>query len=161
MPEFPGGPGDGAALATVAWNEFNCCFQIITSVCMDGVVHFEIPAEDTERAKRFYSSIFGWQLQQLGPEFGNYIMAVTTEVDKSTMRPKSPGMINGGMMKRNDKVKAPVVYMYVDDIGATLKKVEEQGGSVVQGKTQVQGDFYTAYFKDCEGNVMGLAQGMM
>lgn len=128
---------------------------------MDSVVHFEIPAEDPERMKKFYSSVFGWQLQQMGPEYGNYITALTTEMDAKTRRPKNPGAINGGMMKRTADVKAPVIYMYVKDIEKTLKEIEKNGGKVVQGKTHVNGEMYTAYFKDSEGNVMGLVQGMM
>jgi uncharacterized protein len=127
---------------------------------MDGVVHFEIPMENPERAKKFYATIFGWQLQQMGEEYGNYIMALTTEMDMKTRRPKSPGAINGGMTKRSNDVNAPVIYMYVKDVDATLKEIEKNGGKVVQGKTHVTGDMYTAYFKDSEGNVMGLVQGM-
>jgi uncharacterized protein len=51
--------------------------------------------------------------------------------------------------------------MYVKDVDKTLKEIEKKGGKVVQGKTHVNGDMYTAYFEDSEGNVMGLVQGMM
>ena len=125
---------------------------------MDRVVHFEIPAGDLKRAKKFYSSIFGWKTEDF-PGM-NYTILYSTELDKKTRRPKQPGAINGGMMKRSKNVKSPVIYMYVDDIDGTIKKVKKQGGKVVQAKTHVQGKMYTAYFKDSEGNVMGLVQGM-
>jgi len=47
---------------------------------MNPVVHFEMPAEDKERIKTFYTSAFGWQMQQFGPEMGDYILATTSEV---------------------------------------------------------------------------------
>jgi len=125
---------------------------------MDRVVHFEIPAGDVKRAKKFYSSIFGWKTEDF-PGM-NYTILYSTELDKKTRRPKVPGAINGGMMKRSKKVKSPVIYMYVDEIDETMKKVKKQGGRVVQPKTHVQGKMYTAYFKDSEGNLMGLVQGM-
>ncbi|MDE1825597.1 MAG: VOC family protein [Candidatus Micrarchaeota archaeon] len=126
---------------------------------MDGVVHFEIPAMNVKRAKDFYTSIFGWNAEDY-PQM-NYTLFHTGEVDKKTRMLKKPGMINGGMMKRNSKIKSPVVYMYVKSISATLNKIKKQGGKVVTGKTHVSGNMYTAYFKDSEGNIMGLAQGMM
>lgn len=125
---------------------------------MDGVVHFEIPASNVKRAKRFYSSIFGWETRDF-PKM-DYTMVQTTEVNKKTMAPKKPGFINGGMMKRRKDVKAPVVYMHVKSIDAAIRDIKKEGGSVVQGKTHVQDKMYTAYFKDSEGNVMGLVQGM-
>jgi len=125
---------------------------------MDSVVHFEIPASNVGRAKKFYGSIFGWKTENY-PAM-DYTILHTVETDRKTMKPKQPGAINGGMMKRSAKVKTPVIYMYVKDINSTIKKIKSQKGSVVQGKTHVQGKMYTAYFKDSEGNVMGLVQGM-
>ena len=125
---------------------------------MDSVVHFEIPASNVGRAKKFYGSIFGWKTENY-PAM-DYTILHTVETDRKTMKPKQPGAINGGMMKRSAKVKTPVIYMYVKDINSTIKKIKAQKGSVVQGKTHVQGKMYTAYFKDSEGNVMGLVQGM-
>jgi len=125
---------------------------------MDSVVHFEIPASNVGRAKKFYGSIFGWKTENY-PAM-DYTILHTVETDRKTMKTKQPGAINGGMMKRSAKVKTPVIYMYVKDINSTIKKIKSQKGSVVQGKTHVQGKMYTAYFKDSEGNVMGLVQGM-
>ena len=126
---------------------------------MDSVVHFEIPAQNVSRARKFYSSIFGWKTESY-PQM-DYTILHTVAMDKKTRRPKTPGAINGGMMKRSQKVRAPVIYMYVRSIDSTLSRVKKQKGKVVQGKTHVQGNMYTAYFKDSEGNVMGLVQGMM
>jgi predicted enzyme related to lactoylglutathione lyase len=124
---------------------------------MDGVVHFEIPAGNEKRAQKFYQSIFGWKMNPM-PEL-DYTILTTTEMGKDRMY-KKKGFINGGMVKRDKKVKAPVIYMHVKSIDATLKKIVKSGGKVVQPKTRIQGEMYSAYFKDCEGNVMGLVQGM-
>ncbi len=125
---------------------------------MDSVVHFEIPAKDEKRAQKFYSSVFGWKMNPM-PEM-EYTIMQTGAVDRNMML-KEPGRINGGMVKRSASVKAPVLYMYVRSIDASLKKIKKLGGKVVQGKTRIQGNMYSAYFRDCEGNVMGLVQGMM
>ena len=47
---------------------------------MDPVVHFEFPYDDRERIVRFYQSAFGWELQKLGEDMGNYVVATTAEV---------------------------------------------------------------------------------
>ena len=120
---------------------------------MDSVVHFEIPAEDTKRAQDFYSKVFGWKITPM-PEM-DYIILGTTEVDEEQM-PKKSGAINGGMMKRNDKVKNPVITINVKDVDKALGEVKEAGGEVVVEKFEVGDMGYDAYFKDTEDNVLGV-----
>ncbi|MFI5412443.1 MAG: VOC family protein [Candidatus Micrarchaeales archaeon] len=122
---------------------------------MDSIVHFEIPADDTERAKKFYKGVFGWQIDDM-PEM-NYTILRTAKIGKDMM-PTEPGRINGGMMKRSKEIAHPVVTIAVDDIDATLKKLEKAGGKTVMGKQSIGGMGFTAYFKDSEGNVIGLWQ---
>ncbi len=57
---------------------------------MDPVVHFEMPAENKKRMTDFYTDVFGWRTQMLGPEMGDYVLATTTESDENG-RPKKPG----------------------------------------------------------------------
>jgi uncharacterized protein len=121
---------------------------------MDKVVHFEIPTDDTARARDFYGSIFNWDLRQMD-EY-DYTLATTTPLDESGMGPKDPGAINGGIMKRSDQVKDPVITIGVDSIDDTLKKVEEKGGSTVLPRTPMGDMGAFAYFKDTEGNLLGL-----
>ena len=64
---------------------------------MDKVVHFEIPFEDKQRAMKFYTDSFGWQLADM-PQM-NYVMASTVDVDQNHM-PKEAGAINGGLFPR-------------------------------------------------------------
>jgi predicted enzyme related to lactoylglutathione lyase len=123
---------------------------------MGGVVHFEIPTEDRERANSFYSNAFGWNLSPM--QGMDYTIALTTESDQQTGAPKEPGVINGALFQRSGNLKNPVITIDVDDIDAALAQVEQSGGSVVQGKDAVPGMGYYAYFKDTEGNILGLWQ---
>lgn len=125
---------------------------------MNRVVHFEVPAEDLERAKKFYSTVFGWHLDQLGPEMGNYVMVRTTEVDEKTRMPREPGAINGGMMTKMRPIKSPVITIAVDDIDKAMEQVKANGGKVAKKKQKVGDMGFSAYVKDSEGNVIGLWQ---
>jgi predicted enzyme related to lactoylglutathione lyase len=125
-------------------------------VGMDKVVHFEIPADDVDRAKEFYGSIFGWDLQDQQMGAGTYTTVQTVPVDDRQV-PKEPGVINGGMMKRSPDTPSPVITIQVDAIEEALKKIEAGGGSVVTPRTEVLPNVgWFAYFKDSEGNTMGL-----
>ncbi len=122
----------------------------------DKVVHFEIPADNVERAKTFYEKAFGWQINKYpGMEYHGVI---TTPVDQKNRMPTELGAINGGMTKRQDPVKNTVITVDVSDIDASLKNIEKLGGKVVQKKQPVSDMGFTAYFKDTEGNMVGLWQ---
>ncbi|HYZ47199.1 MAG TPA: VOC family protein [Actinomycetota bacterium] len=120
---------------------------------MDKIVHFEIPADDVARAKGFYGSIFGWQLDDM--EGMGYTIVRTVDVDEQQM-PKETGAINGGMMKRGPETPSPVLTINVDSIDDSLGRIESSGGSVVKGRTEIPGMGAFAYFKDPEGNTLGL-----
>jgi uncharacterized protein len=121
---------------------------------MDKVVHFEIPADDMARAKEFYGSIFEWDIQDV-PEM-QYTIAMTVPVDDRQM-PTQPGAINGGMYKRsNQNPSSPVLTIGVDSIDDALKKVEAGGGQTITPRTPIPGQGAFAYFKDSEGNTLGL-----
>jgi predicted enzyme related to lactoylglutathione lyase len=126
---------------------------------MNSVVHFEMPYDDRERMAKFYQNAFGWQMQMLGEEMGNYVLATTTEPDESG-RPKEPGAINGGFFpKRPDwPAQHPSVVIGVDDIQAAMKGVGEAGGKVLGEPMQIPGvGQYVAFF-DTEGNRVSMLQ---
>jgi uncharacterized protein len=123
---------------------------------MRKVVHFEIPAEDLDRAKNFYGSVFGWDLQTVPMEVGEYTSVRTTDVDDQTQQPTEPGAINGGMFVRDERLTSPVITIDVDGIDDALKQIESEGGSTVTPRTPIPGMGAFAYFKDPEGNVLGL-----
>jgi uncharacterized protein len=115
------------------------------------VVHFEIPAEDKERANTFYQNTFGWNLAPM--QGMDYTIAITTPSDEQTGMPSTPGAINGALFPRTDDLKTPIITIDVEDLDG-----ESAGGSVVQGKDAVPGMGWYAYFRDTEGNIMGLWQ---
>ncbi|CAN5821591.1 VOC family protein [soil metagenome] len=117
------------------------------------VAHFEIPAEDVARASSFYSDAFGWQLQSM-PGMGYTLMNTTPADDQGI--PSELGAINGGMFVREPDLVSPVITIEVADLDAALARVQELGGSVVRGKAAVGEMGFAGYFKDPEGNVLGL-----
>ena len=126
---------------------------------MRKVVHFEIPADDLDRAKSFYGSVFGWDLQTMPmPGGGEYTSVVTTPVDEQTQVPTDPGAINGGLFQRSENLdlSSPVITIDVDAIDDALAQVEASGGTVVTPRTAIEGMGAFAYFKDPDGNVLGL-----
>lgn len=96
------------------------------------VVHFEMGYEDRERMKKYYSDVFGWTMQQMGAEMGNYVVAQTAETNDKGMV-KTPGTINGGFYKKTDDPlsHAPSVVIAVEDIKAAVEKVKASGGEIL------------------------------
>lgn len=128
---------------------------------MDKVVHFEIPVDDLARAKKFYSSIFGWELEDYPmPEGMKYTGIVTTPMDKNSHMPKEPGAINGGMLQRNQFIRAPVVAINVNSVDEYINKVAAAGGKMVSPKVEIEGMGYYAYVTDSENNVIGLWENL-
>jgi predicted enzyme related to lactoylglutathione lyase len=123
---------------------------------MHKVVHFEIPAADLDRAKNFYGSVFGWQLQTMPVGDGEYTVVTTTPVDERSQLPTEPGAINGGLLQRDDRISAPVLTIDVEAIDDALREIEAGGGSTVTPRTPLPGMGAFAYFRDPEGNVLGL-----
>ena len=127
---------------------------------MDSIVHFEIPADDTKRASKFYQEAFGWMIMPMLEM--NYTMVSTTASNEQGM-PQNPGAINGGMPSRKEFKQMTgsehtVVTIAVGDIDVSLQKIEKLGGKKVVGKNSIGDMGWTAYFKDTEGNVVGLWQ---
>ena len=121
------------------------------------VGHFELPADKPERARKFYAAVFGWKMSEV-PEM-NYTMVRTGLVDDKGM-PKAPGYIGGGVVPRGGAVEHPVLTIVVDEISEAEKAIEGGGGQIIQRK-QAVGDGsmgYMGYFRDTEGNVVGLYQ---
>jgi uncharacterized protein len=117
------------------------------------VMHFEIPYDDGDRARSFYGDVFGWQLMDM-PEMG-YTMVTTGPTDPEKGA-SEPGFINGGMLKRDGEWTSPNLVLGVDNLEESLKSVQEHGGTVVVERQPVGDMGFTAYFKDTEGNLVGL-----
>ncbi|MCK5620370.1 MAG: VOC family protein [Candidatus Krumholzibacteria bacterium] len=121
---------------------------------MARVVHFEIHAENTERAIQFYQKSFGWEFQKWeGPM--DYWLVMTGPKDQ-------PG-IDGGLVPRQVEIDGQAVIAYVctidvPDIDATVSTVEKNGGTIAVPKMAVPTVGWLVYFKDTEGNIFGAMQ---
>jgi predicted enzyme related to lactoylglutathione lyase len=119
---------------------------------MNPVVHFEMPAEDRTRMAKFYTEVFGWQTQMMGPDMGDYVVVTTTESDDNG--PKKPGAINGGFyLKKSDwPDQYPSVVIAVDDMDQSMKAVKDAGGEVLGDPMEIPGVGLYVSFRDTEGN---------
>ena len=109
------------------------------------ITHIELPSDDLERAKAFYSELFGWPMQQV-PEMPDYVLFQS-----------GPGESGGAIGMRG--VSAPDrmrLYVEVESLDATLAKVQELGGSIAVEITDVPGQGRYAAVVDTEGNEIGL-----
>ena len=125
---------------------------------MNPVVHFEMPYDNRDRLAKFYESAFGWQMQKLGDDMGNYVLATTTETDQNG--PKKPGAINGGFFpnKPDWPAQHPSVVIAVDDIKEAMRKVAGAGGKVLGEPIEIPGIGQYVSFTDTEGNRVSMLQ---
>lgn len=126
---------------------------------MNPVVHFEMPAKDKKRVSEFYTKAFGWNMEQLGNDMGNYILAGTTETDENNMV-KTPGAINGGFFEYKDDElsRAPHIVISVDDIKESIGAVEQAGGKIIGEQMDIPGIGQYVSIRDTEGTIVGMLQ---
>ncbi|MEO7326725.1 MAG: VOC family protein [Dokdonella sp.] len=119
---------------------------------MDPVVHFEMPYEDKTRMSDFYAKAFGWQMQALGEDMGNYVVASTT--DTVDGRPMKAGEINGGFYEKKPDWPAqyPSVVIAVSDLSGSMAQVKQAGGKVLGEPMDIPGVGTYVSFMDTEGN---------
>ena len=114
---------------------------------MSTIVHFDVPADNVERAKKFYSTLLGWKFESF-PEM-QYNLITTTNLEGN------PG-VGGGMGKRMDPSQRIVNYFGVKSIDAAIKQVKNLGGTLLTDKMAVPKMGYLANCLDTEGNTFGL-----
>ena len=125
---------------------------------MNPVVHFEMPYEDGERIAKFYTKAFGWKMQTMGSEMGNYVLAATAETDEKGMV-KTPGTINGGFFPKAPEGPAiPSVVISVTDIKSAMKNISDAGGIVLGEPMPIPGVGQYVSFTDSEGNRVSILQ---
>lgn len=111
------------------------------------ITHVDIPADDIERAKTFYSGVFGWQIAEM-PGFEGYPMW------------QAPNKISGGGLAQRDGIfQTPRSYVEVDSIDDVVAKAQELGGRVVMEKLAISDTSWYAALEDTEGNQIGLYEG--
>ena len=121
------------------------------------IVHFEIPADDVEKLKKFYSGLFGWRIEKT-PSHPEYWMIETVPVDEKGNAVR-PG-VNGGIMKRQHPEHKPVNYVAVESVDDYVKKIEALGGRMIVSKMEVPGVGWWALALDPEGNQFAILEMM-
>ncbi len=123
---------------------------------MNGIVHFEIQADDIERAIKFYNEVFGWEFPKM---MENYLGIITGPEDSKEPR------INGGLLKRpcpapelGQGTNAYTCTIQVENFDETEKKIINAGGKVAMPKFALHRIAWQGYFIDTEGNVFGVHQ---
>jgi len=114
---------------------------------MSTIVHFDVPAEDVTRAKKFYSALLGWKFESF-PEM-QYNLITTANLDGT------PG-VGGGMGKRMEPSQRMMNYFGVPSIETAMTQVKSLGGKLISEKMAVPGMGYLANCMDTEGNAFGL-----
>jgi predicted enzyme related to lactoylglutathione lyase len=117
------------------------------------VVHFEIHAEQPERAIEFYRQLFGWAFSRWG-EMPYWLI--------KTGAAEQPG-IDGGLVPRRGPIDGTAVIAYVCTVDVAsvddaVRRIVELGGSIALAKMPIPGVGWLAYGKDTEGNIFGCMQ---
>jgi len=119
------------------------------------IVHFEIEARDRERAKSFYAQAFGWQMDQMGEDMGQYVVVTTGD-------PKEPGGINGGIFVSptgsSKELNAYSCVVGVDNIDQSMGKVKAAGGQLLGDKMDIPTIGTFVRCQDTEGNIFTMLQ---
>ena len=125
---------------------------------MSRPVHFEIQADDCERAMAFYAAVFGWTYQDYSAFVNSPYWGVVTGDEGM------PG-INGGLLPRpapapgiGQGTNAAVLTMGVEDYDATEARILAAGGQLALPKYALPGMAWQGYYLDTEGNTFGIHQ---
>jgi predicted enzyme related to lactoylglutathione lyase len=121
---------------------------------MGRVVHFEIHAEDLDRAEGFYTEVFGWEVHKFDGAVDYRLLNTGLNSETGIDGALTERRGNGG----GDAVIAYVCTVQVDDIEATETKVKEAGGEQVVDRQEIPEVGQLSYFKDTEGNIFGAMQ---
>jgi len=131
---------------------------------MANIAYFEIPADNVDRAKKFYHSLLGWKIEPTKTPMDPSKAAAMQYHDIITGEPQQGAMggtLNmGGLYKR--QMTEPIInYVMVDDIDKVLAKVEKLGGKIAVPKMEIKSVGFTAIIQDSEGNAIGIWKPVM
>jgi uncharacterized protein len=116
---------------------------------MGRVVHFEISADDPDRAAQFYRKAFNWDVSDWGGP-SKYLLVTTGAPDEAG--------INGAITERQEHMQAVINSIDVDSWERAAKSVIDAGGEVLTEKAAIPGIGYFAYCRDTERNVFGILE---
>jgi predicted enzyme related to lactoylglutathione lyase len=127
---------------------------------MANIAYFEIPADNVDRAKHFYTALLGWKIALVkSPAMDQDTLAKIEYHDIITGDVKEGTLNMGGLYKRqmSETIKS---YVQVEDIDKVLAKVEKLGGKIVMPKEMIKGVGLVAIIQDTEGNGFGIWKPM-
>lgn len=123
---------------------------------MPRVIHFELHAEQPERAIDFYLRVFGWAFQKWDGPIDYWTITTGPDEEKG---------INGGMIQRmganpvnGQPVNSYVCTVEVTSVDESVTRSVDAGGSLAVAKFAIEGIGWMAYVKDTEGNILGLIE---
>jgi predicted enzyme related to lactoylglutathione lyase len=123
---------------------------------MPTVQHFEIPADDVERASKFYTMVFEWNMQKLAnPEDPSKDYWFFDTKDENGNKG-----IGGGLMKRQAPEHSVTNYITVPSVDDYVSKIEKAGGKVIMPKTEIPEMGFILVFLDTENNMFGLYEAL-
>jgi uncharacterized protein len=130
---------------------------------MPTIAHFEIPSDNLERTKKFYTELFGWKMEKMqGTDQREYWTFFTTTNDRGSSSSGGGGggdelrTVSSGMMERQMPQELIMIYIGVDSVTEYSNKVERLGGKVIKQKTEVPGYGWFAICTDTENNGFAL-----
>ena len=115
---------------------------------MATIVHFEIPSDNVERAKKFYNSLFDWKMEKVPGPMEYWMFRTVNDKGQET--------IGGGILKRQHTDQGITNFVGVDSVTEYARKVEALGGKVKVPKTEVPGFGWFAMCTDTENNTFAL-----
>lgn len=118
---------------------------------MAAIIHFDISADNIQRAKKFYEQLFGWKIEKIpaGP-IEYYLIETQTGTGEKG--------ISGGIAKREKEYQKITNFIQVDSIDESIAKVIELGGQIMEQKAAIPSVGYIAGCKDTEGNIFGVME---
>jgi uncharacterized protein len=133
--------------------------EIKESIKIPTIVHFEIPADDVERARKFYSILFGWKIEKMEVKKDGETMdywVISTSSRGNSNEEKSSPSLEGGLIKRQHPQQPNLNYISVPSIDEYSNKVKELGGKIVLPKTEITDYGFFAVCIDTENNAFAL-----
>jgi predicted enzyme related to lactoylglutathione lyase len=127
---------------------------------MANIAYFEIPANDIDRAKKFYHSLLGWKIEPTKTPMDAAKVAMMQYQDVITGAPAEGTLSMGGMYKRQ-MAETIISYVMVDNLDKVLARVEKLGGRIIVPKMEIKNIGFTAIIQDTEGNPLGIWKSEM
>ncbi len=124
------------------------------------IVHFEIPAKNVEKLKKFYEDLFAWKFTKYpgGGEM-EYWNIQTVPADEKGMLLRTG--VNGGLYPKQKPEQSPMNYIGVESADRYIASAKKLGGKIHQEKMEIPNIGWWALIADPEGNVFGILEPMM